>query len=96
MTPEEIQKTIEQMLAIQRELQENQLKNSTDIADLSANIADLSANIAELVQHSREQDKRIEQLIGYSITGESDRLDLEERMRILERKVKKIEQSGQN
>ncbi|MEQ8960555.1 MAG: hypothetical protein RLP02_21975 [Coleofasciculus sp. C2-GNP5-27] len=77
------------MLAIQRKLQENQFKNST-------NIAELSANIAKLVDHSREQDKRIEQLIGYSITGESDRLDLEERMRILERKVQKLEQSAQN
>lgn len=46
MTPEEIQKTIEQMLAIQRKLQENQFKNST-------NIAELSANIAKLVEHSR-------------------------------------------
>jgi len=90
MTPEEIQKTIEQMLSIQRQIQETQLKNSTEISELSTNMSDLSTKMSELIEHSRKQDKRIEQLIGYSITGESDRLDLEERVRNLERKVKKM------
>lgn len=54
MTPEEIQQTLETMLTVQRELQDTQIKQSEEIKDL-------------LIQR-REQDRRIQQLIGYSIT----------------------------
>ena len=40
----------------------------------------------------RRHDRRIEQLIGYSITGEGDRLDLLERFQGLERRVRKLEE----
>ena len=49
MTPEEIQKTLETMLVVQRELQETQIKQSEEIKDL-------------LLQ-GKEQDRRIQQLI---------------------------------
>lgn len=39
MTPEEIEKTIQQMLAIQRELQEKQLKNTDNISQLTEDIS---------------------------------------------------------
>lgn len=105
MTPEEIEKTIEQMLGIQRQIQESQLNAEQKISDLSDQVAGLSDQVAglyevskthneaigALIENSKQQDRRLEQLIGYSITAESDRLDLEERMRILERKVKKLQ-----
>jgi hypothetical protein len=71
MTFEEIQKILEQMLAVQRELQETQIA---------------------MTERARQQDRRIERLIGYSITAESDRLDLEERLAALERRMKKLEE----
>ena len=49
MPPEEIQKTLETMLVVQRELQETQIKQSEEIKDL-------------LLQ-GKEQDRRIQQLI---------------------------------
>ena len=49
MTFEEIQKTLETMLEVQRELQETQIKQSEEIKDL-------------LLQ-GKEQDRRIQQLI---------------------------------
>ncbi len=129
MTPEEIQQIFQQMLAVQRDLQEKQLKNTEDISrnteNISRNTENISRNtenisrlteditrltedisqlrdgislladgVSELIDHSKSQDKRLDQLIGYSITAESDRLDLEERVRVLERKIRKIENVG--
>ena len=111
MTPEEIQRTLEQMLGVQREIQESQLKfqdnllrveqNQSRLQDnllrleqsqsrLTEDISQLTENISELTESSRRQDRRIEQLIGYSITGESERLNLEQRVRILEQKMPEI------
>ncbi len=70
MTFEEIQRTIEQMLSIQRELQEGQLK---------------------LYEQQQRQTRILDQLIGYSISAESGRLDLEEKMTLLESRVKRLE-----
>jgi hypothetical protein len=70
MTFEEIQRTIEQMLGIQRELQEGQLK---------------------LYEQQQRQTRILDQLIGYSISAESGRLDLEEKMTLLESRVKRLE-----
>ena len=98
MTPEEIQKTLEQMLGVQREIQDSQLKLQDNLlrleqsqSRLTEDISQLTENISELTESSRRQDRRIEQLIGYSITAESERLDLEQRVRILERKFKRLE-----
>jgi hypothetical protein len=70
MTFEEIQRTIEQMLSIQRELQEGQLK---------------------LYEQQQRQTRILDQLIGYSISAESGRLDLEDKMTLLENRVKRLE-----
>lgn len=70
MTTEEIQRTIEQMLSVQRELQESQLK---------------------LYEQQERQTKILNQLIGYSISAESGRLDLEEKMQLLENRVRRLE-----
>ena len=106
MTPEEIQRTIEGMLAMQQELQRSQVEfresltelrqDITGLKDVSAaqaeSINKLRTSIADLKEIGRRHDRRIEQLIGYSITGEGDRLDLLERFQGLERRVRKLEE----
>ena len=77
MTPEEIQRTLETMLTVQRELQETQIKQSEEIKDL-------------LVQ-GREQDRRIQQLIGYSITQAGDVLDVQMALRDIYARLSKLE-----
>jgi hypothetical protein len=70
-----------QILAVQRDLQEGQL------AQLGA--------IEKLLISSERQERIMNQLIGYSITNESDHLDLEEKIRALGVKVQRIEQQKQ-
>lgn len=99
MTPEEIQRTIEQMLAVQRELQETQLRQQNQIENqIMPTISQLLESQRELqnsqIQQRDEIDRMIrlvDRLIGYSITNESDHLSLEERMTALERRVRRLE-----
>ena len=119
MTPEEIQKNIEGMLAVQRELQEGQLKLQETQQQLQAEQQQLQATqkkdretieqmlsvqrdlqerqmqlldaVSRLVEVSNRHERRIEQLIGYSITQESDHLTLTERVIALEQQVKKLQ-----
>ncbi len=81
MTPEEMQQTFQQMFAVQRDLQETQLRQ-------------LGA-IEKLLVQSERQERIMNQLIGYSIANESDHLDLEEKIRALGAKVKKLEDQNQ-
>lgn len=92
MTPEEIQRTIEGMLTIQRELQNSQLEFRESLAELRTDIIDLKESTRNLNEISQRHERRMEQLIGYSITGESDRLDLLQRLMTLEHRVSKLEQ----
>ncbi len=82
MNSEEIQRTIEGMLSVQLELQKSQLQFNESLAELRAGISDLK-------EISQRHERRIEQLIGYSITQESDRLELLQGLRNLERRVKR-------
>ncbi len=68
MTPEEIQQTIEGMLAVQKELQNSQLKHSEQIADLidegrriDRRIDQNSRDIRDLLDIVRSHERRIEQ-----------------------------------
>ena len=92
MTPEEIQRTIEGMLSVQKGLQDSQLQLTSTLDRLSGDIAELRQGISDLKEISQRHERRIEQLIGYSITGESDRLDLLERFQGLEHRVRKLEE----
>ena len=99
MTPEEIQRTIEGMLAVQKELQNSQLRFDSsldrlgqDISELRESISELRESVTDLKDVSQRHERRIEQLIGYSITGEGDRLDLLGRLTTLERRVNRLEQ----
>jgi chromosome segregation ATPase len=105
MTPEEIQKTIEGMLAVQRGIQESQLelkdtqrslqdsyiglKEAQQHTDHQLNV--IGEYLREVIQSQAEQGRRINQLLGYSLNAESDRLTLQERLILLENRVKKLE-----
>lgn len=93
MTPEEIQRTIEGMLAVQKELQNSQLEFRESLVQLRMDITDLKESTKNLNDISQRHERRIEQLIGYSITGEGDRLDLLGRLTTLERRVNRLERS---
>jgi hypothetical protein len=99
MTPEEIQKTIEGMLAVQRELQEGQLKLQETQQQIQAEQQQLQEGqmqmldaLSRLIEVSNRHERRLEQLIGYSITQESDHLTLTERVIALEQQVKKLQE----
>jgi hypothetical protein len=122
MTFDEIQRTIEQMLAVQRELQESQLRlqesqarDRQDIEQMLAVQRELQEgqlrlqesqlrlqedqlrdrqDIALLLENSIRQQRLLDRLIGYSITTESNHLDLEERLNALERKVRRLEDAS--
>ncbi len=57
MTPEEIQNTIEQMLGVQRQIQESQIRNTDNIARLESYIQENGRYIrenTELIRNNRE------------------------------------------
>jgi hypothetical protein len=77
MTFEEMQQTLEQMLAVQRELQNSQLR---------------LLEAQERQQQAQERQQGIlDQLVGYSLSNESNHLDLKERLNILEQRLKRLE-----
>jgi uncharacterized protein YjgD (DUF1641 family) len=70
MTFEEMQQTLEQMLAVQRELQNSQLR---------------------LLEAQERQQGILDQLVGYSLSNESDHLDIQELLNALEKRHKRLE-----
>jgi chromosome segregation ATPase len=91
MTPEEIQRMIEGVLSVQRELQNSQLRLQKESQRQREDISTLVQRIGQLVEVSNRHERRIEQLTGYSITGESDRLDLQQQIEDLQRRVERLE-----
>jgi hypothetical protein len=108
MSPEEIQRTIEGMLAIQRELQNSQFKlqeeSQRQREDFNLlreesqrqreDIKILVQSIEQLLEVSNRHERRTEQLLGYSITSESDRLDLQQQLLDLRKRVERLENQG--
>ncbi len=89
MTFEEIQKTLETMLTVQRELQETQIKQQeTQIKQ--------SEEIKDMIEQGKEQDRRIQQLIGYSITQAGDVLDVQMSLRDIYARLSKLEDQQSN
>jgi hypothetical protein len=80
MTFNKIQQTLEQMLVVQRELQESQIEHRQEIRDM--------------VAYQERQQRLVDRLIGYSITNESDHLTLEERLNALEQRINQIESNN--
>ena len=92
MTPEEIRHTIEQMLAVQRQIQESQIRNTDNIARLElqvqANVELIQANAkqiqanAEQIQANAEQiqanDRQIQENIN-TLVAEIAKLTVDQR-----------------
>ncbi len=89
MTPEEIQSTIQQMLSVQRQIQESQIRNTDNIARLEAQTQENSRLIRELARDTREdiavlveeiakltvdQREKFNQFYGYHIAADSERV----------------------
>ncbi len=98
MTFEEMQKIIEGMLAVQRELQESQLELKERQLEFEESqetqkvvLDELIQQYGDLAKHSIRQREILDRLIGYSLTNESDHLDLEEKLQRLETRMKRIE-----
>lgn len=93
MTFEEIQRAIEQMLTAQRELQESQFHQRGDIERMLA----VQRELQESQLRQRDDIDRlirlVDRLVGYSITNESEHLNLEERMNALERRMRRLEEN---
>lgn len=59
---------------------------------LGNEISDLKDTVFTLAQIASDREKRLTQLVGYSITGESDRLDLLQHLQKLERRIDRLEE----
>ena len=64
MTPEEISKTIEQMLAVQRQIQESQIRNTDNINQLEDQIQANAQQIQELRKSNREDINNVKDNIN--------------------------------
>lgn len=105
MTFEEMQKIIEGMLAVQRDLQESQLQfkeSQLELKERQLNFAksqetqkqvldELVQRYGDLAQQSIRQKEILDQLIGYSLTNESEHLNLEEKLQALDARMKRLE-----
>jgi hypothetical protein len=98
MTPEQIQQAIEGMLSVQRELQGSQLRFETELGDLKQSVGELKESQKQtlvamdaLLEHGKATDRRIEQLIGYSINRERDSLDIQQDILDLRHRLVAIE-----
>jgi hypothetical protein len=92
MTFEQIQQAIEGMLSVQRELQNSQLRFDTELGDLKEAQKQNLVAMEALLEHSRATERKIERLVGYSITQESDVLDVRADVLELKRRVTALEQ----
>ena len=106
MTFEEMQKIIEGMLSVQRELQDSQLKLKESQLELKerqlkfeesqeaqkAVLDELIQKYGDLAEHSIRQREILDRLIGYSLTNESEHLNLEEKLQALETRIKRFEE----
>jgi hypothetical protein len=98
MTPEQIQQAIEGMLSVQRELQGSQLRFESELGDLKQSVDELKDSQKQtlvamdaLLAHGKATDRRIEQLIGYSINRERDSLDIQQDILDLRHRLVAIE-----
>ncbi|MFM2315238.1 MAG: hypothetical protein RLZZ04_4514 [Cyanobacteriota bacterium] len=67
MTPEEIRNTIEQILAVQRQIQESQIRNTDNIARVDLQIQENARQIQEnvaLIRNDREDIHSLKEDIG--------------------------------
>jgi hypothetical protein len=85
---------IEQMMAVSRELQERQIQLLDTQERERETIGIMVSEMTRLIEVSNRHERRIEQLIGYSITNEGEHLDIEERFRALESRLQRLESTN--
>jgi hypothetical protein len=81
MTPEEIRNTIEQMLAVQREIQESQIRNTDHIDRVDLQIQENARQIQEnvaLIRNDREDIRSLKEDIG-TLVVEISKLTVDQR-----------------
>lgn len=91
MTFEEMQKIIEGMLAVQRQLQERPIKFEQSQEAQKDVLGELIQRYGNLAEDSIRQKEILDRLIGYSLTNETDHLNLQEKLQALEARMKRIE-----
>jgi predicted DNA-binding transcriptional regulator len=96
MTFEEMQAIIEQILQRQLATQAELGKMLEVQRDLQEGQLNLLDNAISALQKEQSMSRRIEQLIGYSISAESDRLTLQEQIERLQQRVQQIEKRLKN
>lgn len=101
---QQTREAIRQLLAGQRELQESQLRLSERQATQQSAIDNHEQWLENMRQVAQEigerqirrdaeqtrQERILNQLIGYSLSNESEHLDFEERMRRLEQRIEEV------
>jgi hypothetical protein len=88
------ERQIEQMMAVSRELQERQIQLLDTQERERETIGIMVSEMTRLIEVSNRHERRIEQLIGYSITNEGEHLDIEERFRALESRLQRLESTN--
>ncbi len=78
------------VMAIIRELQERQIQFQDAQERERQTLEIMVEEMNRLIERSNRNERRIEQLIGYSITNESEHLDIEQRFRNLEARMNEL------
>jgi hypothetical protein len=91
MTFEEIQQAIEGLLNVQRELQNSQLRFESEMVDVKEAQKQTGVALDSLLEVAQSTERKIERLVGYSITQESDVLDVKTDILDLKRRVSALE-----
>jgi hypothetical protein len=91
VTSEQIQQAIEGMLAVQRQLQDSQLKLVERQEVFMTELELMKERSDALDQRFAATDRRFEQLIGYSINRERDSLDIQQDILNLRHRVVALE-----
>lgn len=78
------------------EIQENHSKEIEDLRAINREtlqtIRESHRDLGEIIEQSnRRIERQISNLVGYSLTAESDRLNIQERIRYLEKRIERLE-----
>jgi uncharacterized protein YukE len=87
---EDIDNTLKTMLAIQKDLQESQIKLQGELNDLKDTCQDLKDTCQDLKDTSKSQQEILGQLIQYIIINERKHLRTEDKLLELEEKINQL------
>jgi uncharacterized protein YukE len=87
---EDIDNTLKAMLAIQKDLQESQIKLQGELNDLKDTCQDLKDTCQDLKDTSKSQQEILGQLIQYIIINERKHLRTEDKLLELEEKINQL------